>query len=213
MLCWVQECLLNSNKFRREIFNNTGSRKLVGTIKTTITMSISERIWHNSWVSSLILFQSWFDFSVLLSYAAGFYFTCSKIFMFVEKKNSVCIVLKDVFMAFKCEQLCNCSLVVNRGYLYSHCHVLPCLFSSRFHFCPVCRKWMGFSRTCSQSGSAQDSSTWNGSHGNPRVKSSRKLVSKCWSLGRALGEEVMECLGLQSSSALKTLLFWATGKV
>lgn len=60
----------------------------------------------------LILFQSWFDFSVLLSYAAGFYFSCSNIFMFLEKKNSLCILLKDISMVLKSELLRKCSLVV-----------------------------------------------------------------------------------------------------
>lgn len=115
MLCWVQEYLLNSNKFRQEIFNNTGSRKLVGNIKITY----NECFWKDltlSWVSSLILFQSWFDFSVLLSYAAGFYFTCSKFFIFLEKENSgKPLVLSCCKMFPWYLYLSNCSLVVNQG--------------------------------------------------------------------------------------------------
>lgn len=59
----------------------------------------------------LTLFQSWFDFPVLLSYAAEFYFSHSNIFMFLEKKSSVCILVEDISMVSKSELLWDCSLV------------------------------------------------------------------------------------------------------
>lgn len=218
MLCWVQEYLLNSNKFRQEIFNNTGSRKLVGNIKITY----NECFWKDltlqlGFISHTVLKLVWLFSSIVLCCWVLFYLL-KNVCIFREGKfwkasGSVCILSKNVSMVFKSEQRCNCSLVVNQGYLYSHSHGLPCLFSSWFHRCSVCRKWMEFSRTCSQSGSPQDSSTWNGSRGNHLVKYSRKLVSKCWRLERVLDEEVMSCLGLQRSTVFKTLLFRTTGKV
>lgn len=67
MLCWVQEYLLNPNKFRQEIFNNTGSRKLVENIKIAIKMNVSERVWHYSWVSSHTVPKLvWFFSSIVL---------------------------------------------------------------------------------------------------------------------------------------------------
>lgn len=207
----------------------------------------------------------WFFSSVVLRCWAWF-FLLKYFHGFLEKKNSVCILLKDISMVLKPELPYNCSLVVKSAqnllptvcFLSAvFCFIFPaptcstdnpsriflgsaldyfmvnllkqipkfplssqcCSWSqsrlslltfprsvaySAANSIPVCRRWMEFSRTCSQSGSARGSSTWNGSRGNPLVKFSRKSVSKCWRLGGALGEEVLESWGCRDSLFSRT---------
>lgn len=89
MLCWVQEYLLNSNKFRQEIFNNTGSRKLVENIKITITMNVSERVWHYGWVSSHTVPKLVWFFSSIVLCCRVLFFLLEYFHVFREEKLSL----------------------------------------------------------------------------------------------------------------------------